>query len=483
VSRFHNPDGRGLGLVSPIYRACLENGNVRFRWNFKVEGLLVEEDRVVGVRGQDMRSREAAELRGSYIVLATGGFQSNLAMVREHWPSDLPFPERFLIGSGVNSVGSGHEIAEAAGAALFSMDHQWNYATGLPDPRYPGGGRGLNASNDAAIWVNLQGRRFVNELESVKAQFPAVLRQKESRYWAIFDEKSKRRMFVSGSNWADFETVERELLENRELVRKAETIEEIASLARLPEAALVETITRYNRMAKKGVDSEFGRPELDAIDTPPYYALPFFPLSRKSMGGVRIDLETRVLDGSGKAIPGLYAVGELAGFGGINGKAGLEGTFLGPSIVTGRVAGRAILKSLAERKTLSPPKETSARAEPQPPGRAMENSARPARAERARPERADERPERASEERARIEQATVDLDQTPCITCHDLQDLLSSPRRGYSHFENVHRLVSERGLTCGSCHREMFPYDSDRHQIDRIVQIETCKTCHLASER
>jgi flavocytochrome c len=444
VARFHNPDGRGLGLVSPIYRACLENGNVRFRWNFKVEGLVVEEGRVTGIRGHDMRSGEAAELRGSEIVLATGGFQSNLEMVREHWPRDLPFPERFLIGSGVNSVGSGHAIAKGAGAALFSMDHQWNYATGLPDPRYPGGGRGLNASNDSAIWVNLDGKRFVNELESVKAQFPAVLRQREARYWALFDEKTKRRIFVSGSDWADFDTVERTLLENGELVKKAETIEEIARLARLPADALVETLMRYNRMAKEGVDSEFGRPELDPIDTPPYYALPFFPLSRKSMGGVRIDLETRVLDGSGDVIPGLYAVGELAGFGGINGKAGLEGTFLGPSIVTGRVAGRAILKSLGKRMTRSPPTATARRMPVQPAG---------------------------------------DLDQTPCVTCHDLGDLIATPRRGYSHFENVHRVVSERGLSCGSCHREMFPYDADRHQIDRLAQVETCRTCHLASER
>jgi hypothetical protein len=134
------------------------------------------------------------------------------------------------------------------------MDHQWNYATGLPDPRYPGGGRGLNASNDASIWVNLDGKRFVNELESVKAQFPAVLRQRESRYWAIFDEKSKRRMFVSGSDWADFETVEHTLLENRELVKKADSIEEIARQAQLPVAALVDTMTRYNRMARARCD-------------------------------------------------------------------------------------------------------------------------------------------------------------------------------------------------------------------------------------
>ena len=67
-----------------------------------------------------------------------------------------------------------------------------------------------------------------------------------------------------------------------------------------------------------------------------------FPLSRKSMGGVVIDSSCRVLDKRGGVIPGLYAVGELTGLAGINGKAGLEGTFLGPSILTGRVAGRTV---------------------------------------------------------------------------------------------------------------------------------------------
>ena len=71
------------------------------------------------------------------------------------------------------------------------MDHQWNYATGLPDPAYPGMNRGLNANNSASIWVNTQGERFVNEVSSTKERFKVLLEQKPSRYWAIFDEKGK----------------------------------------------------------------------------------------------------------------------------------------------------------------------------------------------------------------------------------------------------------------------------------------------------
>ena len=84
-----------------------------------------------------------------------------------------------------------------------------------------------------------------------------------------------------------------------------------------------------------------------AIDDPkarPLIAIREFILSRKSLGGLQTDLQSRVLDASGEPIPGLYAVGETAGFGGggIHGKGSLEGTFLGSCVLTGRLCGRAI---------------------------------------------------------------------------------------------------------------------------------------------
>ena len=88
---------------------------------------------------------------------------------------------------------------------------------------------------------------------------------------------------------------------------------------------------------------EFSNKASPKIATPPYYAMQTFPLTRKSMGGVAIDMQCRVLDNHKQVIPGLYAVGELTGLAGINGKAALEGTFLGPCIVTGRVAAREVM--------------------------------------------------------------------------------------------------------------------------------------------
>ena len=108
------------------------------------------------------------------------------------------------------------------------------------------------------------------------------------------------------------------------------------------------------QMIAMGEDREwqrFGRSETNrpqAIATPPFYAIQYFPLSRKSMGGVAVDLSCRVLDRRGQPIPNLYTVGELAGVGGINGRAALEGTMLGPGLLMGRIIAR---EAVAQQKS------------------------------------------------------------------------------------------------------------------------------------
>jgi flavocytochrome c len=449
VPRFHIARGRGVGLVAPIFRECAKHPAISFAWNIKVDDVIVERGRVIGVRGEDLRRRQRVEFRARGVIMATGGFQSNLEMVRSFWPKRLPFPARMLVGSGVNSTGSGHEVATKAGGLLFNMDHQWNYASGLPDPRDPGGRRGLSATNSASIWVNSAGKRFVDETAGTKVTFPALLRQQPATYWAIFDEGSKRNFAVSGSDWGDFKAVE-EAIFGSDAVKSASTIEDLARNASLPAAALAETVRTYNEMIDLGHDREFGRfgPGRDArkITRPPFYAVQFFPLTRKSLGGVSIDHSAHVLDREDRPIPGLYAVGELTGFGGINGKAGLEGTFLGPSIVTGRVAGRTVLVDLGIPPSVSqhaPTKRSPAqeRSVPGPTG--------------AGPS---------------------------CAQCHDISALVATPRRGYAHFEKVHRRVAERTYDCLRCHAELSPYRAETHRIDRVTQSNNCAFCHVTTE-
>jgi flavocytochrome c len=438
VDRFHQPVGRGIGLVMPIYRACLEHPNIRFVWNSQAVQLLAEDRRVVGLLARNTRTNDEQPFRADAVILATGGFQSNLGMVREFWPAEFQFPDRILVGSGRNSVGLGHKLAQNVGADLVKMDHQWNYFTGIPDPRYPNSNRGLSAANMYGIIVNPDGRRFANLHNWAKEVMPALLGQEKATLWFVFDDAAKAEFVVSGTDWADFDKVDKLILQNPALVKTADTIAELAETTGLPSKHLAATIRRYNSFVEQGEDRDFsrfgpGRPAYSnqaspKLETAPFYAMQAFPLTRKSMGGVAIDRNCRVLDKQEAPIAGLYAVGELTGLAGINGKAALEGTFLGPCIVTGRVAARAVLNTISVRE------DTAAQ---------------------------DHR----------------------CTSCHDLAARLSKPRPGYWHFEKTHAVARERGTDCRVCHAELTPYREDDHRIDQQVLMTACVQCHASNVR
>ncbi len=107
----------------------------------------------------------------------------------------------------------------------------------------------------------------------------------------------------------------------------------------------LSTVEKYNKACSDGLEREpeFGKPlkQSKKFDTAPYYAVQLFPLARKNFGGIKTDLSCRVQNKHFQPIPGLYAAGEACGMAGghINGRFGLEGTMLGPSIFSGRVAG------------------------------------------------------------------------------------------------------------------------------------------------
>ena len=444
VPRIHLTKGRGIGLVRPVYLECLKLPNVVFRWNTRVTRLVQENGRISGVELLDARTGEPAALAAKAVVLATGGFQSNLDMVREYWAAGVPFPENFLAGSGINSTGAGHEVARAAGATLVDMDRQMNLSSGIPDPRYPGLRRGLNADNRDSIWINRLGHRFIDETTPPEVALATLVQQPGSTYWALFDAGSRNSFRISGSDWKSFERIDQLILRNSELVKVAPDLEQLAHLTGLPAGVLRETVEKFNRAVDSGADHEFNRfgpghgRSPPKILRPPYHAVQFFPLTRKSMGGVAINLGCRVLDAKGSIIPGLFAIGELTGSAGINGETGMSGMFLGPCIVTGRVAARTILQD-----------------HPVPAGRPVHDlrSAAQIRAKHS--------------------------DTAGCLACHDLPRLVAQPRRGYWHFEQVHRRVVNRGMDCAGCHAEVSPaYAPSVHRINPVTLTQACVQCH-----
>jgi succinate dehydrogenase/fumarate reductase flavoprotein subunit len=156
-------------------------------------------------------------------------------------------------------------------------------------------------------------------------------------------------MDVADPYYRDGDTVLRakvvELLDHSPFIRKADALAELAARIEVDVPTFLDSVERYNKACEQGLatEPEFGKPLSDskAFDTPPYYAVQIFPLARKNLGGAKTDRMCRVLDKHFEPIAGLFAAGEVAGMAGghINGRAGLEGTMLGPSLFSGRVAG------------------------------------------------------------------------------------------------------------------------------------------------
>jgi succinate dehydrogenase/fumarate reductase flavoprotein subunit len=339
-------------------------------------------------------------------------------------------------------------MAAEAGAATHRLDHQWHYPFGVPDPRFPGQNRAVSVRNLNALWINAQGRRFVNEWAASRYTVEAVVRQQPATYWLVFDAPGLEDLRYSGTDWADPALAKRLLVDNPSITKSGRTWRELAQAAGLPAEVLETTVARYNESVARGDDPDFHRfgpealppwlmlftaPPARPLTQTPFYAMQAFPMTRKSMGGLRIDLDCRVLDANGRSIPGLFAAGEVAGLGGLNGKAGLEGTFLGPSLVQGRRAGRAVAPV---------PHETMPRRE-ELPGRALQPP------------------------------------QAFCQVCHRLPMAFFGSRPGFSHFDRAHKMATERGYVCSRCHAEIELLRPWRHRTHPLAQTDSCSFCHL----
>lgn len=345
--RWHRPKDQGLEITRALVRGLENDAGVQIFPSTQIKKLLQRDGRVCGLEA--LQGGEALEFQCKTVVLATGGFTSNLDMVLEHRP-DLK-GSRILLGGGPDATGEGHVLARALGAKLTHMNEVWFYAYATPDYRDPSGKRGMVFRMRADyLWVNQQGLRFHDESQNGgSTATPALLRQTPRHAWSILDAQTAAMLEVADPYYRNGAQVHREriqaLLDQSPYVRKADTLEELARKMETDVPAFLATIERHNRALDEGLkrEPEFGKPlaKSKKIEAPPYYAVQIFPLARKNFGGVVTDLRCRMLDQALAPIAGIYAAGELCGMAGghINGKAGLEGTMLGPSIFSGRVAG------------------------------------------------------------------------------------------------------------------------------------------------
>lgn len=283
------------------------------------EILLNNRKEIAGVIAQTETGRVQFACRS--LVLATGGYGGNVAMRSRYVPwLDASYPTTanpYFAGTDC-ATGDGIAMGEKIGAALINMDCI------MVIPFW--GGR-LTDYVGADIYVDAQGRRFVNEGASWSEISAAIRRLPQEQCWVITDSQS-----VQGAS--------RSTKIMKGIVKAANTVAEMAVGMQVRTSVLQETLDRYNRFVRAGKDEDFGKNMFtQEINQPPYFYGKERLYVHYCCGGLKIDSQARVLDTEGRPIPGLFAAGETTG--GVHGKDRLGGCSLTDCFVFGRQAGKS----------------------------------------------------------------------------------------------------------------------------------------------
>lgn len=349
VPRWHAAAGAGRAVMDLLVAQARQCDRISWQLGTRATELILTGGAVTGLVASGPGGE--AEYRARSVVLASGGFTSDAALTGEHSPA-VRAGKRVLLAGGPGAFGTGHRLALDVGAELVNMDAIWMYPYATVDDQSDGETRGLVLRGiDDDVWINSGGRRFHNEaLRGGSSGAPALLDQRGATCWSVIDARIASSLTVWDGTYrtdgdASLQKIGR-LLARSPYIASAPDWTTLAARIGVDAAQLAETMREHNGVRRLGraVDPDFGRPlaGLRPIDEPPYYAIQFFAAARKNLGGVRTDENCQVLRSSGEPVPGLFAAGEVAGMAGgrINGQAALEGTMLGPSLYSGRVAGR-----------------------------------------------------------------------------------------------------------------------------------------------
>ncbi|MGH3309061.1 MAG: FAD-binding dehydrogenase [Streptomyces sp.] len=387
-------------------RAGVAAGHVQLRFRHRVTGLSRSTGTVDTVSGEILEpsdaergtasSREVAdsfELRAQAVIVTSGGIGGNHDLVRANWPQRLGTPPaRMLSGVPAHVDGLMLGIAEQAGGRVINRDRMWHYTEGIEncDPIWARHGIRI-LPGPSSLWLDATGKRLPVPLFpgfDTLGTLDHIMHTGHDHTWFVLSQKIIEKEFtLSGSeqnpdltgksvrgvlgrassgapgpvqafmdHGADF-IVEREL---GTLVRRmndltGEDLIDEAGLRREVEARdreIRNPFTKDSQVTAMRGARKFLGDKLIRVATPhplldpkagPLIAVRLNILTRKSLGGLETDLDARVLSEGGDVLPGVYAAGEAAGFGGggVHGYRSLEGTFLGGCLFSGRTAGRS----------------------------------------------------------------------------------------------------------------------------------------------
>ncbi|MGX7078272.1 flavocytochrome c [Globicatella sanguinis] len=320
VKRIHRPeDGSAVGgyLVEGLLRNIHEK-EIPLFVNSEVTKINETDGRVSGVNVTV--EGEEKTINAKAVIIATGGFGGNLEMVSEIKPE----LEGFVTTNHEGATGDGIRMAEELGAAVVDMDQIQIHPTVEQSTSYL---VTESVRGDGGILVNQQGERFTDELLTRDKVSANIIALPEKYAYIIADQRLKESVTAINQ------------YEEKGIVTKAETIEELAEKLEIPAENLKANLDTWNEAVKNQEDKDFGRTtgmEYD-LSHAPYYAIKIAPGIHHTMGGLKIDTETHVLREDGTAIEGLFGAGEVTGQ--VHGSNRIGGNAVADIIVFGRQAG------------------------------------------------------------------------------------------------------------------------------------------------
>ena len=401
LPRYHVVWGTSRYLVTRIIAQLRAAGSGRLEILHQHQVISVEKQagQICGVQARRESDQSMVRIHAPIVILAMGGINGSEASVRAHWPNDRPMPTTFLNGAHPFSDGSLHHwVADHLSGQIHNAGSMWNYAAGIPHPRPHFPGHGLSTIPcKSALWLNHRGERIgpqplVTGFDTHQLCMD-VARQEMPYTWQLMNWRIAIKEFaISGAEHNPyirdrqfirflFDTVAgnrrliRQMLAESPHVLSDETLEGLARKmnaltgrsdieAQVLKASVDSFDAQFSHGNRFFNDDQIRRIQqarqwpadrlrtckpapLQKAGSGPWIAMQLQLITRKSLGGLRTDLQSRVLDQEDNAISGLYCVGEAAGFGGggCSGRRSLEGTFLPGCILTAQAAIRSLVHS------------------------------------------------------------------------------------------------------------------------------------------
>ncbi|MHA6798266.1 FAD-binding dehydrogenase [Bounagaea algeriensis] len=388
-------------------RQAQQRGLLRLLFRHRVHDLLTEQGTVAGVRGDVLEPSSAArgepssrtavdtfELRAQAVLVTSGGIGANHELVRRNWPADLGAPPaRMLSGVPDSTDGSMLPVVERAGAQLINQDRMWHYTEGVRNHSPVWSEHGIRIlPGPSSLWLDAHGHRLpAPNLPGfdTRETLRHIGRTGHEHTWFVLDRRIIAREFaLSGSEQnpdltgrsigdllrrgggttpgpvAEFVRHGADFVVRRDLRSLVQGMNELTGAELIDPRTVEGEVTARDRQIDSGLGKDH---QVEAIRharryrvdrfvrvaephrlldpaAGPLIAVRLSVLTRKTLGGITTDLTGRALAADGTPVPGLYAAGEAAGFGGggMHGYRALEGTFLGGCLFSGREAGRAL---------------------------------------------------------------------------------------------------------------------------------------------